>query len=353
LSRFLRDHTIGHLGRGVIAHLSRKKFLVHLFALGRADDPIVDFLRRHADRFQNLPLDVAGAARAVAGDRLDVLCYLDLGMDPVAQGLAHLRLAPVQCATWGHPVTTGLPTIDYFISSALLEDADAQQHYTETLVRLETLGLYLYRPELAGPAPSRADFGLPGDKHLYACLQSLPKLHPDFDLLAGRILRRDPQAELVLLSGPSAEGERLLRQRFAASIPDVQQRVRFVPRQTAAGFFRLTACMDVLLDPPSFSGGKTSYEALALGRPVVTLPSPYLRGRITYGMYRAMGVYDCLAGTPAEYVEMALRLGTDADYRRAVGDKIRSAAGRLFEDLAAVRAWEEFLVRAAERGYTR
>ena len=57
-------------------------------------------------------------------------------MDELSLQLAAQRLAPVQCNSLGHPETSGLPTIDYFLSSDLMEPLDAARHYTERLVRL-------------------------------------------------------------------------------------------------------------------------------------------------------------------------------------------------------------------------
>ena len=64
---------------------------------------------------------------------------------------------------------------------------------------------------------------------------------------------------------------------------------------------------DVLLDTFHFSGGNTSFEAFAVGTPVVTLPSGFLRGRFTAGLYRKMGVADLIAETAESYVDLALR----------------------------------------------
>ncbi len=81
-------------------------------------------------------------------------------MDPFTYTLALSRLAPVQCVTWGHPSTTGLETIDYYLSSELFETEDADQYYTEKLVRLKTIPAYSYRPTPPSPLKKRDQFGL-------------------------------------------------------------------------------------------------------------------------------------------------------------------------------------------------
>jgi predicted O-linked N-acetylglucosamine transferase (SPINDLY family) len=101
-----------------------------------------------------------------------------------------------------------------------------------------------------------------------------------------------------------------------------------------------------MLDPLHFGGGNTTYEGLAIGTPIVTLPSQFMRGRVTAACYRKMQVADCIAPDPAGYVEMALRLGTDPEYRDRVKAKILAANHVLYEDVAAVRELEQFFVTA-------
>ena len=343
VSRHFRNHTIGELMRGTLASLSRESFAVVVFSLGRYQDPIAQFIRAHAEFHVELPEDVSTARRRIAEHDLDVLIYPDLGMEELTYSLAFSRLAPVQCAFWGHPVTTGIATIDYFLSSELLETGEADQHYTETLVRLPVLPVYYYRPALPTPLKGREVFGLPEGRHLYACPQSLFKLHPDFDPILGEILRRDPKGILILLQGKYPSWAEILRKRFASTLGEGAERVLFLDRLGRTDFLNLNALVDVLLDPLHFGGGNTSYEALAFGVPIVTLPSPYLRGRITLALYKQMNVLDCVARDSEEYVKIAVRLGTDPEYRAQLGAKILAASPVLFENLSGVRALEVFI----------
>lgn len=349
ISRSFRDHTIGHLMRGLMAHLSREAFEVTVLSVGSYRDEVAQFIQQHADHYLGLPSSLPECRRLIAGQGLDVLFYADVGMDPLTYSLAFSRLAPVQCATWGHPLTTGIDTIDYFISSDLLETSEAAEHYTEQLIRLKALPIYYYRPSLPAQPKSREVFGLAADGHLYGCLQSLFKLHPEFDPLLAEILRADPKGILVLIHGQSRHWDEMLLQRFRTIMPDVVDRVHFVAGQKREDFLSLNATMDVLLDPLHFGGGNTSYEALALGVPIVTLPSPFLRGRISLALYQQMNVRDCVAVTAEDYVRIAVKLGTDAAYREAIRAKILAANGVLYENLQGVRELEQFLVQIMKK----
>jgi predicted O-linked N-acetylglucosamine transferase (SPINDLY family) len=162
------------------------------------------------------------------------------------------------------------------------------------------------------------------------------------------ILRRDPAGELVLIEGRTANWTRLLRERFGRTVPDVVDRVRFLPMLPNQDYLQLLSLAEVLLEPPHFGGGNTSYEGLARGTPIVTWPSELLRGQITYALYRKMGYTDLVVDSADAYVDLAVRLACDTTAVAAAREQIASTAGQLFEDPREVADLEVFLQSAAE-----
>jgi predicted O-linked N-acetylglucosamine transferase (SPINDLY family) len=349
ISHFFRSHKIGHLMRGLISEISRERFHVTVLSIGDHRDEVAESIRRAADNHTVLPTQLRRARRLIAEQNLELLFYSDIGTDSYTYSLAFHRLAPVQCVAWGHPVTTGIPNVDYFLSSELVEPDDADGHYTENLVRLKGLPTFYYRPAVPPQRRDRGHFGLPADAHLYLCPQSLLKFHPDFDVLLGAILARDPQGCLVLVEGLEPTWTEMLRARFQKSISEAVDRVQFVPRLGRSDFLNLMALCDVILDPLHFGGCNSTYEALGLGIPVVTLPSHLMRGRVTAACYRKMGLADCVAATAADYVKQAIRLGTDAAYREQMKARILALNHVLFEDRETLQEIEDFLQAAVER----
>jgi predicted O-linked N-acetylglucosamine transferase (SPINDLY family) len=355
LSAFFHNHTISKYYGGLIRHLSRKDFRVTLCRIPGPDDDVARQLQEGADAVVTLmpghALDVL--RRQIAAQQLDLLCYTDIGMDARTYFLAFARLAPVQCVLPGHPVTTGIPTLDYFLSHDDMEPPDAGGHYTEQLVRLRNIPSFFVRPEPSGPPRCRGDYGLAEEAHLYLCAQALFKIHPDFDALAAAILRADPRGRLVLFEGNQDRWTELLAARLRRNLGDEMARVQLLPRLSEEDYLHVLSLADVLLDTPHFSGGTTSLQALGVGTPIVTLPGRFMRGRQTYGFYRQMGMLDCVAADAADYVRQAVRLGTDPAWREQVCARIRAARGVLFENRAAVRELEQVfreLVAARGRG---
>lgn len=353
LSTFFYSHTIGKLNLATIRHLDRSVAAVTLFTFAGVEDDLSRALHEAADRVVVLPRSLAAARDAIAAETLDVLYYTDVGMEPLSYFLAFARLAPLQCVTWGHPVTTGIPNVDVFLSAACIEPPGAQAHYTERLVRLPRFNACVAEPSLPGPSRTRADFGLPEGAHLYVCAQTLFKLHPSFDQPLALILEADPKGRLVFISGFDPHWDALVLERFRRSFPAHVDRVVFLPRLSQADFLHLQGLADVLLDTHPFGGGNTCYEAFACGTPVVTLPSGLMRGRLALGLYRQMGVRDCVAGSVEEYASLAVRLATDHGFRETVKAKILAARHGIYDDRRSVRDLEAFLLGEMGRDVVR
>lgn len=348
VSAFLHHHTIGKLVLGIVQKLAETGFHVVLFRFPGPRDSLSQKLVHAANETIALRKCLHEARATIARARPDILFYPDIGMEPFTYYLAFSRLAPVQCVSWGHPVTTGIPNLDYFLSSDLIEPEEGDGHYSERLVRFSRLPAYYYRPELPSRPISRRKLGLPEDCRLYVCPQSLMKFHPDFDPILGALLRRDPEGELVLLEGLYPQWTELLRQRFTRSFPDAVARVRFLPRMAEHRFHNLLRSADAILDPLHFGSGNSSYEAFALGAPIVTWPGAFMRGRVTVGGYRQMRISDLIAHDADHYVDLAFRLANDRPFREEMSRRIRDRSALLFEDSQFIDQLGRFFERARQ-----
>ena len=352
ISRNFKQHTIGKFMIGYVAFLDRRRFEVVTLAVDPPDDPMVQQFRQHSDEFVIVPADIAAAREQIAALNLDVLFYADIGMDALTYFLAFSRLAPVQCVTWGHPVTTGIPNVDYFVSSKDLEPEGAEDHYSEDLVRFDSLPTYYFRPRPKAALMRRAAFLIAERARVYLCPQSLFKIHPDFDGILGEILRRDPYSQLYFIEGqPKSLGDALMR-RFRRTLAHGIDRVKFIPRVNGEAFLNVLALANVILDPIHFGGGTTSYEAFFVGAPIVTMPGAFMRSRVTYACYKKMGVMDAVVSNPDEYVETAIRLANDSACHGELKSRILSANHVLYEDAAVLRELGAFFEKAVEKART-
>jgi predicted O-linked N-acetylglucosamine transferase (SPINDLY family) len=351
-SGFFKVGTVGMYFRRWITGLDRAKFETCVYHLHPGVDEVASEIAGSVDRFRHLvgpKWRVANLASAIRADALDVLVYPELGMHSVSFALAALRLAPVQCAAWGHPTTTGHPTIDYYLSAEAMEPADAASHYSERLVLLPGIGTQYAPPRIPADA-DRARFALPEDKLLMLCPQSLFKVHPDNDGLLGAVLAATRNTMLVLFEGrhPALTDRfmRRLQAAFAAQGIAIRERAIVLPSLSHPDYLRVNRVCDFMLDTLHWSGGNTSLDALACGLPIVTLPGELMRGRQTAGMLGVIGVTDLIATDRDAYLRIACRLAGDAGWRNEMREQITRAQSRLFDDRAPIERLQSFIQEA-------
>lgn len=357
ISAFMYNHSIGRTTRGFFEQLSKDIFKTYAIFVPHIvkqrcvspDDSFSRFIRSNADVVVDLTRSLKSAREEIASLELDVLFYQDIGMEPFTYYLAFSRLAHVQCVSFGHPETTGIPNMDYFISNDLFETDAYNDHYSEKVFLLHNLGTlaYYYKPSLPKHLKSRKDFQLSEDAHLYVCPQTLFKFHPDFDFILSGILQQDPLGQIILIEYENWAD--FLRLRFQQVMPELVERICFVPFQkNESDFLDFIAIADVALDTIHFNGMNTSLQAFAIGLPVVTMPMTFQRGRHTFGMYTKMGIFDCVAKSADEYIQIALNLATNKDLRSKIKEKILHNNHLLFEDKNIVSEFERCFIETLE-----
>ncbi len=331
-SAHIRDHSVWNaIVKGWLQNLDRNRFDVRLFHLGKANDVETALAKTLSTHYTYGKTDPVEWAQIILGHQLDVLIYPEIGMDPVTAKLASLRLAPVQAASWGHPITTGLPTIDYFLSADALEPPQADDHYTERLVRLPGLGCFYDPPKGEVPEIDPAALGIREGVPLLVCAGTPFKYTPRHDAVLVEIARRLGECQLVFFTPPAAEVMERLRFRlegaFARAGLDLARFAVFVPWQNRQAFRGLLQQADVYLDTLGFSGFNTVLQAIECGLPVAAWEGRFLRGRLASGVLRRMGMDELVAGDEAAYVETIVRLAQDAAYWGGVRERMNAARG--------------------------
>jgi protein O-GlcNAc transferase len=273
-------------------------------------------------------------------------------MDRVSAQLAAQCLAPVQCNAWGHPDTSGLPTLDYYLSSDLMEPPDGAQHYTERLVRLPNLSIYYEPPDAVPAAADRATLGLRAGATVFWCAQSLPKYLPQYDQVFPRIARDAGDCQFTFIQFPGGgQITTLFRERldraFAGFGLNAADHCVFLPRLEPQKFVAAIGACDAVLDSIGWSGCNSVLESLVHDLPIVTLTAPLMRGRHATAILTMMDVPDTVTASIDGYVAAAVRIARDADWRSALRGKIARNKHRLYRDSACIAALEDFLAAQA------
>ena len=350
VSAHLRECTVGNYFAAWFDALTEGPFEINLYSIGKQDH----FTARLAQRatkhlhFSNGMAHYAAVAKTLKDDANDIVIYPEVGMEPLLCALAATRLAPVQVAAWGHPVTTGLSNIDYFVSAEATEPVaalDAASHYVEKLVKLPGMGTKFPMPNVPPPV-AQSTLEAHAGQLLMLCAQSMFKWSPEFIAVVGHILQARPDVVLVYFAPyratPPAVFAALLAQIWRPLGVDCLQRTRVLDEMPRQDFLAHIGACDLALDTFGFSGGQTSVDSIAVNLPVVTFPGEFMRGRQTAGMLQTIGLGEWVATDQAHYVEIALRLIDDSEARRDFARRIDQQKSLLFTDdrpTKALVAW--------------
>lgn len=343
VSEFFRDHSVYNMTEGHLRMADRAEIEVTVVQIGALPDTTRTQLAGIADRVITVAPVLDTVRDTLAALELDVLVFADIGMTAMSYFLAFARLAPLQIVLPGHPVTTGIDTVDVFFTSAWMEPDDCADHYSETPCPVQGLAIAYADARIRHTAVARGEVGLPTKGTLYLCGQMPFKIHPDFDRILVDILESDPDGHVALFEAPKAYRNltAMLLERFRGSNADrtrLLDRLHVLPRLPLARYIGVMKQADVVLDTFHFNGGNTTMQSLALGQPVVTHPTALMRGRVTLAPLTQMGMRGELeTASPEAYVRRAVEIGRSPDLAADLRRRLTAAAPALIDSKAAPR----------------
>lgn len=349
VSKYFCKHPVWDaITKGWVTHLNLDQFEVQLFNTNGVEDTETEYAKKNVANYINCGRSIQRAAQVIATQNLDALLYPEIGMDTTSKGLACLRLAPVQIASWGHPETTGLPTIDFYLSAELLELENAKSLYSEALVQLPNLGTYVECDQVKAIAPDLDSLGIDPALPILLCAGSPSKYNPNHDAIFVEIAKRLGQCQFIFFNfdeNLTAILRERLRAAFIHAQLDANQFLRFIPFLKKEEFYGLMQKADLYLDTIGFSGFNTALQALMCNLPVVTLEGARMRGRLASAILNRIGLSDLICQTNDAYIDLVVELTQNQHLLNSYKDKIAKSKNALFNDLEPIKALEDFLIQ--------
>jgi protein O-GlcNAc transferase len=364
VSAHIREHSIWTaVTKGWVQNLDRDIFEIFIFHLNSTVDRETERVVGFVDHFDNGRRDLSGWVEAITTCELDIALYPEIGSDPLTAKLASLRLAPVQAVTWGHPETSGLPTMDLYISARAFEPDDAaENNYSEKLVMLPGLGVCVEPLQLPNANPDLQSLQLPVDQPLLLCPGQPFKYAPQYDdvwvqiakgLRRRGFLHKGSAGRLVFFRSHNETADRVLEKRlrgaFARGGVDFDTHVSIVPFLDHARFFGLMRKSTLMLDTLGFSGFNTALQGIECELPVLAFEGDFLRGRLASGILRELDLPELVATGTSEFIQRAVGLAKNPAKVQELRGKIIERRVKLFQNLSPVRALERCLQRATGR----
>lgn len=354
VSRALNNHSVGKISIGLVEHLHNNGFEVYLYTTDQRMQIIGEKFASSCHKYTNPSNKLMDWVKQIKQDELDILCILDPIVDINVYLIGCFRLAPIQITTWGHPDTSGLPYIDYYVSSRMFESY-IDDMYTEELVRFDSMGIIYYHIDdflqfnsmnllrSVGRENIRNEYGFSGN--IYCIAGNLIKIYPVMDTIIDKILQQDTDAYVVLITGKDNVLFDKVRNRLQRNVKFFN-RIKFVSQQPDVfQFLKLVYASDVILDTHPFGGCITTLECFMVGKCVVTLPGNKLYGRFTQGFYKKIGIPELVATCVDDYVDTAIRVANNVLFRTLLENNILDKLSSIIKDQDSANEWLYFLLK--------
>lgn len=312
LSADFFDHPLGTNIAGLIQHHDRRVVEVTCYAeIGSADN-MTRYIRDLADRFVEIQtLADADLADRIRADGIDILVVMAGHTARNRMTVAARKPAPVM-VSYADFSTTGLDVMDYWLTDPIVHpEGSTEERFTETLMRIPMM--VLHRPIDVAPPVSPLPATVLGQV-TFGSFNNPAKIGDEVVDLWARILMQVPTARLVLKYRDvyTVEDVRArLAKRFSERGVDPSRLVFLGADPTRASHLGMVAGMDIALDPFPFNGCTTSFEALWMGIPVVTLAGRRFLGRMGTSFLTHLGLPELVASSPDDYVRIAAGLAAD------------------------------------------
>ena len=335
---------------GIIRNLPRELFDVVVFFYFKPTDDLGNFIWNSDNTNIVLPdSSIFERRNTIEQQKLDIIIYCDIGMAPDTYFLSYSKLAPIQCNTWGHSDTSGIDTIDYYLSSKYYELTEgAENNYSEKLVLLDSLCTFYYKIIQSPDLSTKNYFGFSNNVNIYLSSQVLFKLNPNFDKVVNQILENDPNGICIFIKmNLGSYIQDILINRMEKTLGSNMTRLHLVEWQKCErDFYKLLSIADVIIDPYPFGGCNTSFSAFSMGIPIVTRPSDQINGRFTHGLYQKMNIHDLVAHSDEEYVKLANKCAMNKEFRKSISTKILNNIDKIFNEVDSINTWINFCVNA-------
>jgi predicted O-linked N-acetylglucosamine transferase (SPINDLY family) len=315
-----------------------------VFAYSYGPDDGSPLRARLANAFEHF-VDVAwepddAVERRIRADGLDIL--VDIKGYTAGDRLSVMARRPcaIQVEWLGYPGTMGAAFIDYVVADPVIIPPDAQQHFSERVLRMP----HCYQAndrKRARPEPrSRADYGLPAQGFVFCCFNQASKITPEVFARWMSLLRKLPDAVLWLLDDNAWATRNLLAAAEAAGVP--RDRVVIAPRLPVTEHLARYRAADLALDTFPYTSHTTGSDALWEGCPLVALCGETFAARVSTSLLENCGMHDLVTHTLDDYEALASRLASEPQFMHDVRTRLAAArdTAPLFDPAAFARELE-------------
>ena len=321
LSSDFQDHVVGYLVQELFALHNRKEFRIIVYSSG-VDDMSANRqnIIKNCDEFIDINrLSSVEVAQRIYDDEVDIL--VDLNGYTVGSRLeiTAMRPAPIQINYLGFPGTVG-KFFDYIILDQIVLEPKEEIHFCEKVIYVPPYYVVNNRPIEFFSKPKRKDLGLPDDGFVFCSFNKPNKIEPVMFECWMNILKKIPDSVLWLTNDNSIATTNL--KRFASELGVSPERLVFAEKIPRNKHISRLQVANLVLDTRLYNGGATSWDALSVGVPVITLRGQNVPSRASASMLTSLGLKELITYDLEAYEALALKLAIDQEELENIKNKI-------------------------------
>lgn len=315
-------------------------FEIYSYDVGLRKDKFTHYVSNVSKKYVQGVYEIEKLIDIIVDDALDFIFYPEIGLDSLTYQLATQKLAPIQITSWGWPITSGLKSIDFYISSEAMEPKNSRKNYTEELILLPGLGTE-YRESAIKDEPFDIEerYGVRGD--IVLCPGTSYKYQPYYVDLYRDILKENPSITMLFFSYKQDWMTDFVGELVKGV--DGDNRAMILPWLSAGEYQYLMKKSMLMLDTIGFSGFNTVAKALESDLPIVTLRGELLRGNFGAGILDYLGLSCYVASDFEDYKEKIKKTINNLDYRSLFVESIKEKKGGLFRENNSTNEFYSFL----------
>ena len=326
-------HSVVGFLKTIIKNVNKEKFEIILFSnakINKEDETSAD-LKTYFDQWINIEkLNDIEAIDIIRKKNINIMVDL-MGLSSTNRlSLFKNRLAPIQIEWLGYNNTTGLSQMDYLIADPNLIKKDEVKLYSEEILFLPNIwnchsGLGISRKESSSP--------LVKNKYItFGSFNNANKISDEVVDVWSKILKSTNNSRLILKSSQNFYDKKL-KEKFNKN--KVLNLITFIDRKkNFQEHIDEYKKIDLALDTFPYNGVTTSFEAIWMGVPLLTLKGFNPISRAGESINKNLNMNYLIADNKNEYVQKAIELSKNfekvIEIRKNIFDK--ALESNLFND---------------------
>jgi len=348
VSAHVKNHSVWNaITKGILLKLNKKLFSIHIFNMGKTTDLETNIAINNSESYHHNVGELADWHRCLVDNNCDILIYPEIGMHALTFQLACTRIAKLQLCMWGHPETSGLKTMDYFITAEMFENENSEKNYSEKLIKLPNLGTYLLSPKNKNFNVTEFEYFKKENVPIIICAGALHKYEPKNDWLFIEIIKKCKKVKFLFFS-QNKDWEKKFFERmqieFFKNYLEINSYLQIIPFLDESNFSNVLSKGAIYLDSIGFSGFNTAIKAIEESLPIVSLNNDRLKGNLANALLLRLDLRELIANSYDEYFEIINKILNDENYRQLIIKKIQENKKNIYEDEEVINSLENFIL---------